>query len=196
MTNTMFKYWKLPDVVAVTVAIIIGFMYKPDGRILFLIGFTPMIINQIFFYSKLHKYSSENKLNIFGITRSRIITGAFSNLLFGVGIIFAFYYFELLNSETENSSNWVWISIFTSRMVESVIPYSYWNVIEMNNQLYIKKILGVKEIRILPEMTIRKITQEKIELNLENLTWELPIREEEIENFLTIIGKGNATNIN
>ncbi len=193
MTKNILNYWKFADAVMVTIAIIVGIVFNPTGWVLFLAALIPMLLNQAVFYFRLNSYVQKRESVLFGITKSRILSGVLSTILLGGATIFAFYYFDLLNSAQENITNWVWMAIIISRMVESMIPFSYWTVIEVNNTLFVKKTFGIKEISLHPEMTIRKITNEKVELNSENLSWELPLRSEEIEKLTTILQmEGNS----
>ena len=188
----MIKFQKLPDLIAISIAFTFSLVYKPtSGWILFFIGIIPMLLNQAFFYSRLYKRKLIKELVIFGLSNFRTITGAIGTFLIGGGIIFILFYFQFLNNKQENLSNWIWLSILISKMIESLVPLSYWNVIAINENLYVSKFFGFKKINLKQELTIRKITNDKIELHSKHTISELTISEVEIEKLVTIIKNVN-----
>lgn len=190
MMKAMLKYWKLLDVLSVLSVYTLGTVYRLSGQSLLIFSHVLLLCSKSFFYYKL--YTSQNITNrtIFGITKPKVLKGILTTTTIGGLVILGFYYFDLLRiNDFEHNINWIWTSIIISRIIESFIPYSHWDALILNQELYIRQFFGVKVITLKSEMTYRKITDEKIELQMDNLRYEVLINNEEINEFQKIINK-------
>lgn len=189
MRTTYLKIQILSDILLVMIAFIVGVSFAIEGWMLFSITLIPLLLKQLIFYSWLRKQVLNRSVEEFGITSTRMLFGALTAFTIGGAILVGLIYFEPAYFSRENAVNWIWIAILVSRMIESLVPYSYWKVVATDKQLIVKKAIGVREIILQPAMTVSVITSDKIELISGASCWELPIREEELKQFMTIVAK-------
>lgn len=185
--GSLLKYERLIVLIVVSSAFILSFTIKPSITVILLISLLPILLLKFFVYRFFYQKLSNGDVVVFGVNRKKIVLSIASTLLVSilVGILIYSDVFPEIN-RTTRLSDWIFLSIILWRFIESFVPISYWSAYIESNMFYRKSIFA-KPFELTPNMTIRRITDQKSVIELGKWKQEIWMNPSETSRLETII---------